>query len=73
MDLLICEGGEWSVAGGAVSCSGTAIVSVPVEQVLTDQGFITQEAFEAFWPWALGMFAVAFGFKLMRRLIWSRG
>lgn len=71
-EILVCEGGNWTVSGGLVSCNGTAIVSQSIADTFTDQHFITAEVLAAYWPWALLMFATAFGVRLIRRTILSR-
>lgn len=71
-DALVCDGGVWDLSGPTPACTGT-LVSVPVEDLATSAGLLTEETWEAFYPWALLMFAMAFGFRLIRRAIYSRG
>lgn len=70
--VLICSGGTWVQQGQNWNCTGT-LQSILTSDLGTTLGLMTQETFEAFYPWALLMLGVAFGIKLIRKAIYSKG
>jgi len=69
--IALCDGAWVALPNDTVYCDGV-ISYASANDILQAQNFITHETFLAYWPWALGMFAVAFGVRMVRRLIYSR-
>lgn len=70
-NLLTCVDGDWSLISGSLSCSGT-VFQTTTDDILIAHNFITYEGFAAYWPWALYILVLAFGYRMVKRTLYSK-
>ena len=71
-ELATCDIPWVTDLAGQIICNGV-VTTQSVDQILMDQNFVTAETYAAFIPFALLMFTIAFGVKIIRRAIFARG